>query len=249
MCRPVLVVTLLLSLLAAPTQAQQSLAAQSLDTRVLLASPTTLAADPALTEHVRTLAETTVVDHCAACHGADLQGREGVPNLVDYEWLWGVTGTEMTPAEPVLQIMQTILYGIRDTDCPEDSKRYGACPDTRYSEMPAYQDLGFSASQIDDLVDYVLSLSGEPHDAAALARVENLVPLCVECHGEGAYGYRTYGGPDLTDAVWLYGGSREQIRDVIANGRKGTCPAWSRVLDPVTIKALALYLYGKATGL
>jgi cytochrome c oxidase cbb3-type subunit 3 len=226
------------------------LQAQSdLNERLLLASPGGIAADTELSTHMNTLAEAAASQHCAACHGADLQGKEGVPNLVDYEWLWGVTGMEMTAVEPVMQIMQTILYGVRDTNCDEATKRYGACPDTRFSEMPGYGTIGFTEQQVDDLVEYVLSLAGEQADTAALARVAGITALCAECHGEDGYGVKQYGGPDLTDAVWLYGSSREQIRDVIFNGRKGVCPPWAERLDAATVKALAVYLYNKSMGL
>lgn len=220
-----------------------------LNERLLLASPGTIAADAELSSHMNTLAEAAASQHCAGCHGADLQGKEGVPSLVDYEWLWGVTGMEMTAAEPVMQIMQTILYGVRDTDCDDATKRYGACPDTRFSEMPGYGTLGFTGQQVDDLVDYVFDLAGEAADAAAIARVAGITGLCAECHGEEGYGVKMYGGPDLTDAVWLYGSSREQVRDVIFNGRKGVCPPWAQRLDAATIKALAVYLYNKSMGL
>jgi cytochrome c oxidase cbb3-type subunit 3 len=216
-----------------------------LDEALLLASPTTINADAALTQHMNTLAQSAISEYCAACHGADLQGQIGVPNLVDYEWLWGVTGLEMTSVEPVLKIMQTILYGVRDSNCPEETKRYGGCPDTRYSEMPGY---GTITAQVDDLVEYVLDLAGEEADAEAVARAEPLKDICTECHGPEGYGDKVYGGPDLTDSVWLYGNTREQLRDVIGNGRKGTCPAWGQRLDPVTIKALAVYLYNKSMG-
>lgn len=224
-------------------------AQDDLNEQVLLASPNTLAAEPALAAHVTMLAEAAVTQHCAACHGADLQGQNGVPNLVDYEWLWGVTGMEMTAAEPVMQIMQTILYGVRDSNCDEATKRYGACPDTRFSEMPGYGVLGFSEQQVDGLVEYVLGLAGQEADAAAIADVADVSRLCAECHSEDGYGVKMYGGPDLTDAVWLYGSSRAEIRDVIFNGRKGVCPPWATQLDAVTIKALALYLYNRSMGL
>jgi cytochrome c oxidase cbb3-type subunit 3 len=92
----------------------------------------------------------------------------------------------------------------------------------------------------------VLDLAGEEADPQAVARAAPNTGFCTECHGEGGLGYKAYGGPDLTDGVWLYGNTREQIRDVLANGRKGTCPAWADVLNAATVKALAVYLYRKA---
>ena len=61
-------------------------------------------------------------------------------------------------------------------------------------------------------------------------------------------GYKPFGGPDLTDDVWLYGSDRETIFDVIANGRLGQCPAWGKTLDPVTVKSLAVYIWRKVMG-
>jgi cytochrome c oxidase cbb3-type subunit 3 len=171
-----------------------------------------------------------------------------IPNLADYDWLWGITGSEPTASEPMFEIMQTILYGIRDRDCADAVKRYGACPDTRYSEMPAYKALDFSDRDIDDLVQYVLMLSAQDFDATAVERAAPHAMLCAECHGPDSYGYKPYGGPDLTDAVWLYGGTAEKIRETIANGRLGTCPPWASKLDAVTIKALSVYLYRKSQG-
>ena len=222
--------------------------AQDLDERLLLASPDVIAADATLQAHMESLAQAAISEHCAACHGADLTGRIGVPNLVDFDWLWGVTGYEMTRAEGVFEIMQTILYGVRNENCPDDIKRYGGCPDTRFSQMPGYGTLGFTANQLNGLVDYVLSLAGNNHDAAAVEAVSGLTGLCAECHGEDGTGYKPFGGPDLTDAVWLFGGEREQIYDVIANGRTESCPAWSNTLSAAEIKALAVYIHNQAMG-
>jgi len=235
--------TLLVCLLSPFGQAQTSL-----DDRLVLASPDVIAADPALTGHMNTLATAAITEHCAACHGADLTGRIGVPNLVDFDWNWGVTGYELTQAEGVFAIMQTILYGIRNTDCADDIKRYGACPDTRFSQMPGYGELGFTEAQLNGLVDFVLGLAGQPHDAAAAESVSNLIGLCAECHGDDSAGYKPFGGPDLTDDVWLYGDSREQVYDVIANGRVGICPAWSTTISPAEVKALALTIYQQSKG-
>ncbi|HEY8518532.1 MAG TPA: c-type cytochrome [Gammaproteobacteria bacterium] len=217
--------------------------------RVLNASPYTLRADPELAAYVQRTAEAAIAEHCAVCHGADLTGRPGVPNLVDFDWLWGITLEETTEVEPVMKIEQTIRHGIRNQNCPliADQALYGGCPDTRYSEMPGYLAGGmFDASQVDDLVEWVLSLSGRDADPEAVERAQAIRGVCAECHGPEGYGYKPYGGPDLTDDVWLYGSDRETIRDVIANGRLGMCPAWGETLDAPTIKSLALYIWQKA---
>jgi cytochrome c oxidase cbb3-type subunit 3 len=219
--------------------------------RVLNASPYVIAADPELEAFVTTTAETAIAAHCVECHGADLTGRPGVPNLVDFDWLWGITFEETTDVGPVMAIEQTILYGVRNRDCPEiaDQSLYGGCADTRYSEMPSYSELDiFTEQQIDDLTEYTVSLSGGEVDPQAVDRGATLWPICTECHGPEGTGYKPYGGPDLTDDVTLYGSDRDTIRDVIANGRLGKCPPWGQTLDASTIKALAVYIWRKANG-
>jgi cytochrome c oxidase cbb3-type subunit 3 len=223
-------------------------AQDELTERLLKASPETIHANPDLLSYMNNLAETAITDNCASCHGADLTGELGVPNLVDYEWLWGIDGFEMTGVESVLEIMQTILYGVRNTDCAEEIKMFGACPDTRFSQMPAYGELGFDESRLNNMVDYVLSLSGEDVNPSAVEAASGDWALCVECHEVDGTGYTPFGGPDLTDGIWLFGSDGLEIYDVLANGRVGVCPAWSEVLDAATIKALAVYIYNKANG-
>jgi len=244
--RSTLLGSLLLLLAAAPALVQ---AQEDLRERLLVASATTIGNEPDLLALTNQLAETAITEHCAACHGATLEGAKGVPSLVDYEWIWGIAGDEISATDPVHKIMQTVLYGIRDRDCPEETKSYGACPDTRYSEMPAYRTLGLSDAQLGELTDYVLSLAGQDHDAAAAARAAPYAGLCVECHGDDGLGYRAYGGPDLTDDIWVYGGSREDIFASIADGRMGYCPPYWDTLDAATIKALGIYLYRRYMGL
>jgi len=217
--------------------------------RVINASPYVIAADESLGDFVRTTAEAAIGEHCASCHGADLTGEPGVPNLVDYDWLWGVTGMETNDVAPVMAIQQTILYGVRNRDCPEDQMSYGACSDTRYSEMPGYGQLGFTEDQVNDLVEWVVDLSGGEADAAAVERAQATSGICAECHGADSYGYVPYGGPGLRDDIWLYGGDRDTIYDVIFNGRLGVCPPWAETLDAATVKSLAVYIWNTSLGL
>ncbi|HEY5623125.1 MAG TPA: c-type cytochrome [Gammaproteobacteria bacterium] len=218
--------------------------------RVLNASPYSIRADAELSAFVTTTAEAAIEQHCSGCHGANLEGQAGVPNLVDYDWLWGVTGFELNDVEPVAAIQQTITFGVRNTECPdiEDVSYYGGCADTRYSEMPGYGNAGFTDEQVDDLTEFAIDLMGGEADAAAVARSAPLQAVCAECHGEDSRGYKPYGGPDLTDAITLYGGDRDSLRDVIANGRLGACPPWGNELDAATIKSLAVHIWNLAQG-
>ncbi len=141
--------------------------------KLLNASYYSVLQDSALKAFVKAKADPVVQKDCAGCHGADLKGRRGVPNLVDEEWLWGTGSDEDTDETKVIQIQQTLLFGIRNQDCPDSSQKqhYGGCPDTRYSAMPAWGKVGiFTPAQIDDLTEYTLSLSGQKVDKAAAAR-------------------------------------------------------------------------------
>ncbi len=231
--------------------AAQSAPSSTVQERVVLGSPYAIKADPEADAFVTATAEKALAEHCSSCHGADLQGKAGVPNLVDYEFIWGITGEETSDVGPVAELEQTIRYGVRNQDCPavHDQALYGDCPDTRYSEMPAFSALGtLTVDQIHDLTEYVLSLSGQNADAAAAERGKKDFGQCVECHGPEGLGYKPYGGPDLTDDVWLYGNDRAAITASITAGRLGRCPAWADKLDAATIKSIAVYLWRKVQG-
>jgi cytochrome c oxidase cbb3-type subunit 3 len=218
--------------------------------RVVIASPYAIKADAEAAAFVTATAEKAYAENCASCHGADMHGKPGVPDLVDYEFIWGITGEETSDVAPVAELEQTIRYGVRNQDCPavHDQALYGDCPDTRYSEMPAYATLGLTGEQIRDMTEYVLSLSGQQADAAAVERAKKDSGQCVECHGPEGRGYKPYGGPDLTDDVWIYGGDRGAITASIAAGRMGRCPAWVDKLDAATIKSLAVHIWRKIQG-
>lgn len=230
--------------------AQQS-TDSSLESRLINASPYSVQVDEELNAFVQARGRSAYDEHCAGCHGVSMEGRPGVPGLVDYDWLWGITFEETSDVGPVMELQQTILYGVRNTDCPdiESVSYYGACADTRFSQMPGYGELDvFNDQELDDMTAYVQSLSGTAVDSAAAARGEALFPICTECHGPEGAGYKPYGGPDLTDDVWLFGGDRATIREVIDEGRTEVCPAWANTLDAATIKALAVYIWFRANG-
>ncbi|HVY87959.1 MAG TPA: cytochrome-c oxidase, cbb3-type subunit III [Hyphomonadaceae bacterium] len=186
--------------------------------------------DPQLTQLALALGESTFGDNCATCHGAGGRGAKGYPRLADDVWLWG---------GKLEDIERTITHGIRSDD-----------PDTRRSEMPAWgRDEFLTNAQIDDLVEYVTSISGKSADAAAVERARPLfVEKCAECHGEDAHGKREKGAPNLTDADWLYGGDRETLRQTIYGPRNGVMPNWGARLDPATIRALAIYVHSLGGG-
>jgi cytochrome c oxidase cbb3-type subunit 3 len=168
-------------------------------------------------------------NNCSQCHGSGAAGAVGYPNLLDDAWLWGGTLEE---------IAYTVRHGIRNE---ED-------PDSRYSEMPAFGEL-LAPEEIDALVQYVLSISGQNHDAAIAATGEGLfLDNCAACHGDDGLGMRDLGAPNLTDAIWLYGGDAETIHETITYSRYGVMPPWGERLGEANVKAVAAYVHQLGGG-
>ncbi|MGZ3249610.1 MAG: c-type cytochrome, partial [Croceibacterium sp.] len=120
-------------------------------------------------------------------------------------------------------------------------------PQTHTSQMPAFGHDGIlTAEQIDQVASHVLSLSGKARDNAAGAQL--FAQNCAVCHGAEGRGNRAVGAPNLADAIWLYGGTREDIEAQVTNPRHGAMPAWGGRLDPVTIKMLAAYVHSLGGG-
>ncbi len=63
---------------------------------------------------------------------------------------------------------------------------------------------------------------------------------CAQCHGSDARG--SYGFPNLSDGEWLYGGSPEQIKASITQGRSGLMPAWEAALGDEGIVNVSNYV-------
>jgi len=167
--------------------------------------------------------------NCVQCHGSGAAGIVGLyPNLGDDDWLWG---------GDLKAIETTLLHGIRQ---PGDEA-------TRTSLMPAFgRDGLLTAHQVDTLAVQVLSFSGK--GIASDEGVALYDANCAVCHGPDGKGLREFGAPDLSDAIWLYGGTREQIARTIHNPRNGVMPSWGGRLDPVTIKMLAAYVHSLGGG-
>jgi cytochrome c oxidase cbb3-type subunit 3 len=171
--------------------------------------------------------------NCTTCHGSGAAGFEGkgYPNLLDDDWLWGGTMED---------IHLTVTHGIRNT----------TDGDARYSEMPKFgADELLDSTQIGQVVEHVLALSGQEHDAALAA--EGAVVFADNwsaCHAEDGSGDRTQGAPKLSDAIWLYGGSREAITETVTYARFGVMPNWNQRLSEDEIRAVALYVHTRGGG-
>lgn len=151
--------------------------------------------------------------YCSQCHGSDAQGGMGFPNLTDGVWQWG--------GEPE-QIMTTLMRG-------------------RQAVMPA---LGaVLGDDMDAVVEYVMSLSGAVEEPSDPAGRTAYMRVCVACHGPEGKGNPMLGAPNLTDGVWLYGGSAGVIRQTIVQGRNGVMPAFAEFLGEDRLHVLTAYVY------
>lgn len=170
-------------------------------------------------------------DNCAGCHGSGAQGGSGFPNLNDDDWLWGGTLTD---------IETTVTHGIR----------WEADEDTRLNQMPRFlDDEMLTATEIDDVAEYVVSLGGTAGNTAAAERgAAAFAANCVSCHGADARGNQELGGPNLADAIWLYGGDKPSLVATISHSRNGVMPAWGARLGTGTVKELALYVHSLGGG-
>ncbi|MEA1651033.1 cytochrome-c oxidase, cbb3-type subunit III [Nitrospirillum sp. BR 11164] len=186
--------------------------------------------DPELRTYVQAAGHIAFAENCAACHGAGGAGGKGFPNLADDDWLWGGTPE---------QILQTVTYGVRNSN-----------PDSRVSDMPRFGADGLlTKEQINDVAEYVLSLSNTGTDKAAAGRgAQVFADNCAACHGEKGDGNPDVGAPRLNDAIWLYGGDKATVVQTITYARRGSMPAWSERLDPATVKLLAAYVHTLGGG-
>lgn len=153
-------------------------------------------------------------NNCAACHGSDGRGGSGFPNLSDQDWLWG--GSPET-------IEASIAGG-----------RMGVM-------APWLEVLGESG--VDDATAYVMSLSGrQAPKGNATAGAVHFNSYCIVCHGADAKGNPAVGAPNLTDNIWLHGGSASAIRATIAAGRQNNMPAQTDRLGELRVKLLTAYV-------
>ncbi|MCL4158860.1 UNVERIFIED_CONTAM: hypothetical protein GTU68_010034 [Idotea baltica] len=165
-------------------------------------------------------------NNCAMCHGAGGNGNKGYPNLTAGAWIWG---------GKVEDIYQTLLYGIRSGH-----------DEARDSQMAAFGKDGIlTETEINTVTDFTMGL----RDGKTTGKGSDIyVTHCAACHGAEGQGGRDFGAPALNDAVWLYGGDRETIYDVIYNGRQGVMPYWNGKLSDATIRQLAVYVHQLGGG-
>ncbi|MES2016903.1 MAG: cytochrome-c oxidase, cbb3-type subunit III [Pseudomonadota bacterium] len=161
------------------------------------------------------IGERLFLTYCAQCHGSDARGNKGFPNLTDKDWLYG--------GAPSV-IKTTILKG-----------RNGIMP-------PMGAALG-SDADVDNVAQYVKSLSGMTADPIKVSFGKPKFSACMACHNAGGTGNQAIGAPNLSDKVWLYGGSADTIMETIRKGRNNTMPAFEDFLGEDKVHVLAAYVW------
>ena len=155
-------------------------------------------------------------NNCAQCHGSDAKGAYGFPNLTDDDWIYGGSAEA---------IKATLVNG-------------------RQAAMPAWGTI-LGDQGIRETTAYVLSLSGREVDDSLLeAGEKQYQTYCAACHQADGTGNQALGAPNLTNGIWLYGGSEEQIAHTLRAGRNGAMPAFKDTLSEDKIHILAAYVYG-----
>jgi cytochrome c oxidase cbb3-type subunit III len=173
------------------------------------------AADLARDKRAMGIGERLFVNNCSACHGSDARGNKGFPNLTDGDWLYG--GSPET-------IVETITHG-------------------RQGMMPPMAAAVGDASAVDDVANYVSSLSNAPHDAAAAERGHAKFIVCAGCHGPDGKGTQAIGAPNLTDNIWLHGYGKDAIVAMVNGGKTNVMPAQEHRLTREQIHVVGAYVW------
>jgi cytochrome c oxidase cbb3-type subunit 3 len=124
-------------------------------------------------------------NNCSQCHGLDAAGALGFPNLADSDWLWGGSPDA---------IKHTIVNG-------------------RRAAMPAWEAGAWARTGFDEATAYILSLNSRDADPVqGRGRREALPDLLRGLPRPRRQGQPdAMGAPNLTNGIWLYGGTQEQM--------------------------------------
>lgn len=189
--------------------------------------------DPEKSAFTYSMAKVLFAENCAACHQPGGAGVIGAyPNLADDAWLWGGS---------FKNIEQTIRQG-------------------HNGFMPAFANV-LTEKQLDDVSEYVLSLSGTEVDKNTSQRGSRIFNGqeggCYYCHTHAGTGMVSMGSANLTDAIWTIAdvnaqkdlaGKKSVVKNVIKNGVSREMPAWSERLSDEQIKILTLYVHELGGG-
>lgn len=162
------------------------------------------------------IGERLFMNNCSQCHASDARGNKGFPNLTDGDWLHGGTPDK---------IKETLING-------------------RIGNMPVMAAAVGNSTDVKNLAQYVLSLSGSPNDSVQAALGKEKFAACAACHGANGKGNQALGAPNLTDDIWLHGYGEAAIIAMINNGKVNQMPAQGEKLTAGQIHVLTSYVWG-----
>jgi cytochrome c oxidase cbb3-type subunit III len=162
------------------------------------------------------IGERLFANNCAQCHGSDARGSKGFPNLTDHDWLGGDGSPEY--------IERTIING-------------------RQGVMPVMAPAVGTADDVRNVANYVLSLSGSPHNSVAAQLGKAKFTACAACHGPDGKGNTAIGAPNLTDKIWLHGWGEDAVVAMVNNGKTNVMPPQGSRFTPEQIKVLTAYVW------
>jgi cytochrome c oxidase cbb3-type subunit 3 len=162
------------------------------------------------------IGERLFMNNCSQCHGSDAHGGKGFPNLTDSDWLHGGTPEK---------ISETLKAG-------------------RIGQMPPMAAAVGTSDDVKNVANYVLSLSGSPHDSVRANLGKEKYAACAACHGADGKGNHALGAPNLTDDIWLHGYGEAAIMAMVNNGKVNQMPAQGEKLTEAQIHVLASYVWG-----
>jgi cytochrome c oxidase cbb3-type subunit 3 len=168
------------------------------------------------------IGERLYINNCAQCHGSDAKGSKGFPNLT-------LPVAARLATDSFDAVKATIANG-----------RQGAMP-------PMAAAVG-SSEDVKNLANYVLSLSGSPHNELAAQLGKPKFGACAACHGPDGKGNKALGAPNLTDKVWLHGWGEDAVVAMINNGKTNVMPPQASRMTADQIHVLAAYVWSLAQG-
>jgi cytochrome c oxidase cbb3-type subunit 3 len=161
------------------------------------------------------IGERLYMNNCAQCHASDARGSKSFPNLTDSDWLHGGSPEK---------IIETITLG-------------------RIGQMPPMAAAVGTPQDVKNVANYVMSLSGSPHDSVSAGLGKTQFAVCAACHGADGKGNTALGAPNLTDGIWLHGYGVNAITEMVNQGKVNQMPAQGGRLTEAQIRVLASYVW------
>jgi cytochrome c oxidase cbb3-type subunit 3 len=168
----------------------------------------------------KAIGERLFMNNCSQCHGSDAHGGKGFPNLTDSDWLHGGTPDKIT---------ETLVKG-------------------RIGQMPPMAAAVGTSDDVKNVANYVLSLSGGPHDSVRANLGKEKFAVCAACHGADGKGNIALGAPNLTDDIWLHGYGEAAVTSMVVNGKVNQMPAQGEKLTEAQIHVLTSYVWGMSNN-